>query len=57
MLISYLATPAKTQLVILQWHNWARARRRRIIAVIVGVAALFLMATCMPAVLVDPSAR
>jgi hypothetical protein len=37
--------PAKTQVVVLQLHNWARARRRQILAVIVGVAGLILVAT------------
>jgi hypothetical protein len=44
-LISYLMMPAKTQVVALQLHNLARARRRQILAVIVGVAGLILVAT------------
>jgi hypothetical protein len=40
-----LAAPAKTQVVMLQLHNCTRARRRRILGVIVGVTELFLVAT------------
>jgi Sap, sulfolipid-1-addressing protein len=43
-LISYLAAAARTDVVMLQFHNWVRAHRRRILAVIVAVAGVFLLA-------------
>jgi hypothetical protein len=46
-LISYLATPAQTQAVMLQLHNWIGLRRRRILAVLVAVAGGLLVATGM----------
>jgi Sap, sulfolipid-1-addressing protein len=46
-LITYLTTPAQTQAVILQLHNWIRFRRRRILAVLVAVAGGLLVATGM----------
>jgi hypothetical protein len=46
-LVSYLATPAKTQAVMLQLHNWVRARRRWILAVLLAVTGVFLVATGM----------
>jgi hypothetical protein len=46
-LVSYLATPAKTQAVMLQLHNWVRAHGRRILAVIVALAGVMLVATGM----------
>lgn len=46
-LVSYLATPAKTQAVILQLHTWVRARRRRIFAVILAVTGVLLVGTGM----------
>jgi hypothetical protein len=44
-LVCYLATPARTQAVMLQLHDWVRTRRRRIIGVIVGAAGIFFVAT------------
>jgi hypothetical protein len=46
-LISYLTTPAQTQAVMLQLHNWIGFRRRRILAVLVAVAGGLLVATGM----------
>lgn len=46
-LVSYLATPAQTQAVMLHLHNWVRPRRRRILAVIVAMAGVLLVATGM----------
>jgi hypothetical protein len=46
-LISYVANPAKTQAVMLQLRDWLRARRRRILAVIVAVLGVVLVATGM----------
>jgi hypothetical protein len=44
-LVIYVATPAKTQAVMLQLHNWVRTRRRRIFAVSLAVMGVMLMAT------------
>lgn len=49
-LVSYLATPAKTHAVMLQLHDWVRARRRRILAVVVAVVGVMLVATGMSSV-------
>lgn len=46
-LVTYLATPAQTQAVMLQLHNWVRIRRRQILAIIVALAGAFLVATAM----------
>lgn len=43
-LVSYLASPAKTQTVMLQLHNWMRGRRHLVFAVIVAVAGIGLLA-------------
>ncbi len=43
-LVSYLVTPAKTQAVMLQLHNWVGARRRQILAVILAVVGALLVA-------------
>jgi Sap, sulfolipid-1-addressing protein len=42
-LISSLATPARTQSVMLQLHSWVRAHRRRIFAVMLAVTGASLM--------------
>lgn len=42
-LISSLATPARTQSVMLQLHSWVRAHRRRIFAVMLAVMGASLM--------------
>ncbi|MEZ0366470.1 GAP family protein [Mycobacterium sp. pUA109] len=44
-LVSWLATPAKTQTVMLRLHDWVRSRRRRILSVVVAVAGAMLVAT------------
>jgi hypothetical protein len=44
-LISYLATPAKTQAVVLSLHDWVRARRPPILAVFVGACGVLLLVT------------
>jgi Sap, sulfolipid-1-addressing protein len=49
-LIGHLAAPAKTHVVLLQAHNWVRARRRWVVAVIVAVAGVSLVATGMGSV-------
>ena len=46
-LISYLATPAKTQAVMLRLHDWIRARRPPILAVVVGACGVLLLVTGM----------
>jgi hypothetical protein len=45
MLVSYLATPAKTQAVILQLHDWVRAHRARLFAGIFAVLGASLVAS------------
>jgi hypothetical protein len=42
-LISYLASPAKTQAVLLRLHDWIRARRQLILAVMVAVCGVLLV--------------
>ncbi|WP_051073791.1 GAP family protein [Mycobacterium sp. JS623] len=42
-LISYLVMPAKTVIVVLRLHDWVRARRHTILAVVVGVAGVLLV--------------
>jgi Sap, sulfolipid-1-addressing protein len=44
-LISYLATPAKTQAAVQRLHDWLTAHRQPIIAVIVGVLGALLVVT------------
>jgi hypothetical protein len=46
-LVSYLATPAKTQAVLLRLHDWIRARRQLILAVMVGVCGVLILAAGM----------
>jgi hypothetical protein len=41
-LVSCLATPAKTQAVLLRLHDWIRARRQLILAVVVGVCGVLM---------------
>jgi hypothetical protein len=49
-LISYLATPAKTQAVLLRLHDWIRARRQLILSVMVGVCGVLMVVAGMGAV-------
>ena len=42
-LVSYLATPAKTQALLLRLHDWIRARRQPVLAVMVGVCGVLLV--------------
>ncbi len=42
-LISYLATPRKTQIIIGHLNSWVCTHRRRILSLIVGVAGICLM--------------
>jgi Sap-like sulfolipid-1-addressing protein len=49
-LISYLATPAKTQALVLQLQNWMRAHSRRLLAIMAAVAGIFLVTTGMGSV-------
>jgi hypothetical protein len=44
-LVSYLATPGKTQVVMMRVHGWMRARRRPILALIVAAMGIFLVVT------------
>lgn len=46
-LISYLATPARTQAVLLRLHEWIRARREPILTVVIGACGLLLMVAGM----------
>jgi hypothetical protein len=46
-LISYLATPAKTQAVVLRLHDWIRACRPPILAVVIGACGVLLLVTGM----------
>jgi hypothetical protein len=41
-LVSCLATPVKTQAVLLRLHDWIRARRQLILAVVVGVCGVLM---------------
>jgi hypothetical protein len=43
-LVSYLATPAKTQAFMLYLQDWVRARRRLVFAVILTAAGVMLLA-------------
>lgn len=43
-LISYLAAQGRTDAVVLQMHNWVRAHRRRILALVVAAGGVFLLA-------------
>jgi hypothetical protein len=49
-LVSQLAAPTKTHAVMLQVHNWVRARRRAILAVIMAVVGVYLVITGMGSV-------
>ncbi|MGH3633799.1 MAG: GAP family protein [Mycobacterium sp.] len=44
-LVSYSATPAQTQAVMLRLHDWVRPRRWRILAIIVAGEAALMVAT------------
>ena len=44
ILVSYLATPAKTQAVLRQLHDWALAHRRKILVAIFAVVGVSLVA-------------
>jgi Sap, sulfolipid-1-addressing protein len=46
-LINYLAMPAKTLAVVLRLHDWMRARRQAILAVVVGAFGVLLVVTGM----------
>ncbi len=46
-LVSYLATPAKTQAVLRPLHNWALARRRKILLAMLTVGGVSLVANGM----------
>jgi hypothetical protein len=46
-LVGYLATPAKTQAVMLKLGDWLRARRRQILAAVLAVLGVVLVATGM----------
>jgi hypothetical protein len=46
-LVSYLATPAKTQAVMLHLHNWLCARRRLVFAVALAATGVMLVARGM----------
>ncbi len=43
-LVSYLATPAKTQAVLRPLHDWARAHRRKILIAMCTVGGVWLVA-------------
>jgi Sap-like sulfolipid-1-addressing protein len=47
MLISYLATPAKTQAGLRLLHDWARAHRRKILVAMFAVGGVSLVASGM----------
>jgi hypothetical protein len=49
-LVSYLAMPAKTQAAIVQLQNWLRAHRRRILAVSIAMAGIWLVTAGMGSV-------
>lgn len=49
-LVSYLATPTRTQAVMLQLHNWVRARRRWITTAMLAFMGVMLVATGMGSV-------
>jgi hypothetical protein len=46
-LVSQLAAPTKTHAVMLQLHDWVRARRRRILATIIAFVGVYLVTTGM----------
>jgi hypothetical protein len=46
-LVSYLASPAKTQAVVEQLHDWIRARRRLVFASILGAVGVLMVANGM----------
>src|SRR5262249_19556543 len=43
-LVGYLASPAKTQAVVMQLHNWLRAHRRPIIIVMLALFGVVMIA-------------
>jgi hypothetical protein len=47
MLVSYLATPAKTQAGLRLLHDWARVHRRKILVAMFAVGGLSLVANGM----------
>jgi len=44
-LVSYSATPAQTQAVMMRLHDWVQPRRWRILAIIVAGEAVLMVAT------------
>ncbi|MBS4726890.1 GAP family protein [Mycobacterium sp. SM1] len=46
-LLSYPARPEQTQAALMRLHGWVRPRRRRILALSLGAAAVAIMATGM----------
>jgi hypothetical protein len=50
MLASYLATPAKTQVIVQLLHDWARAHRRQVLIAIFAVAGVAALANGMGSV-------
>jgi Sap, sulfolipid-1-addressing protein len=42
-LVSYLASPAKTQAVVMQLHDWLRAHRRPVFAVMLGAFGVLMV--------------
>jgi Sap, sulfolipid-1-addressing protein len=56
-LISYLAAASRTDAVMVRVHNWVRAHRRRILAVIVAVVGVFLLANGVGSVSAAAPAR
>jgi hypothetical protein len=46
-LVGYLATPAKTQAVLLRLHGWIRVRRQPILSVVVGACGVLLVVAGM----------
>jgi hypothetical protein len=50
ILVSYLATPAKTQAIVQLLHDWARAHRRQLLVAIFAVVGVALVANGMGSV-------
>lgn len=46
-LVSFLVAPGATQAVLLRIHQWLKARRRMVLAVLAAVGGLYLMSTGM----------
>lgn len=44
-LVSYLASPAKTQAVVMRLHDWLRAHGRPIFVLVLGVVGVFMVAS------------